>query len=112
MTSASITLRFLLLHLELTDRRGDLGGRQNRRRHLIEQRLEDVMIAPVDQNDVGIASLQRARRGDPGKSAADDHDALRRLGAAASARFRCAAGHLSGAVEYLPTSALIARLLV
>ena len=34
------------------------------------------MIAPIDQNDFGIASLQGPRRRDPGKAAADDDDAL------------------------------------
>jgi hypothetical protein len=48
---------FLLL-LDLTNRRGDLGGRENRGRHLVEKRLKDVMIAPVDQNDLGITSSQ------------------------------------------------------
>src|SRR5262249_2494601 len=38
----------LLLRLELTDWRSDLGGREDRRRHLIEQRLKDVMVAAVD----------------------------------------------------------------
>ena len=66
----------LLLVGELPDRSGDLGRRKNRGRHLIEQRLEDVVIAPVDQNDVRIAAFQGASRGDPGKSAADDHDPL------------------------------------
>ena len=44
----------LLPHLELTDWRRDLGGREDRRRHLIEQRLKNVVIAAVDQNDLGI----------------------------------------------------------
>ena len=33
------------------DRRGDVARRQRRRRHLIEQRLKDVVIAPVEQRD-------------------------------------------------------------
>jgi hypothetical protein len=37
-----------LLRLELTDRRRDLGGRENRRGHLIEQRLKYVVVAAVD----------------------------------------------------------------
>ena len=76
VTSASITVRFCLLLLELTNGRGDLGGRENRGRHLVEQRLKDVMIASIDQNDLGIASFQGPRRRDPGKAAANDHDAL------------------------------------
>jgi hypothetical protein len=34
-----------LLRLELTGRRSDLGGREDRRRHLIEQRLNCVVVA-------------------------------------------------------------------
>jgi hypothetical protein len=65
-----------LLLLDLTNRRRDLGGCQNRGRHLVEKRLKDVMIAPIDQNHLGIASFQGPRRRDPGKAAADDDDAL------------------------------------
>jgi hypothetical protein len=39
-----------LLLGELPDRGGDLGRRKHRGSNLIEQRLEDVVIAPVDQN--------------------------------------------------------------
>jgi hypothetical protein len=42
----------------------------------MEQRLEDMVIALVNQNDVRIASPQGASRGDAGKSATDDHDTL------------------------------------
>jgi hypothetical protein len=35
-----------------------------------------MMIAPVDQNDLGIASPQGPCRLDPGKAAANDDDAL------------------------------------
>jgi hypothetical protein len=65
-----------LLHLELTDRRGDLGRREHRRRHLVEQWLKDVVIAPVNQDDIDISMPQRACRGDAGEAAADDDDAL------------------------------------
>jgi hypothetical protein len=65
-----------LLVSELPHRGGDLGWCKNRGRHLIEQRLEDVVIALVDQNDFRIASFQSASRGDSSKSAADDHDTL------------------------------------
>ncbi len=65
-----------LLLGELPDRSGDLGRCQHRRRRLIEQRLENMVIAPVDQNDVGIGSSQSASRGDPSKATAHDHDAL------------------------------------
>ena len=45
-------------------------------RHLVEQRLKDVMIAPIDQNNFRVAPSQGPRRRDPGKTAANDHDAL------------------------------------
>jgi len=65
-----------LLRLELTDRRSDLGGREDGRRHLIEQRLKYVVVAAVDQYDLSIGVPQRVRRGDPSKAATNDHDAL------------------------------------
>jgi hypothetical protein len=60
----------------LTDRRSDLGGREDRRRHLIEQWLKYVVVAAVNQDDLGIGVPQRVRRRDPGKATVDDHDAL------------------------------------
>src|SRR5262249_12260907 len=38
-----------LFGLKLTDGRSDLGGREDCRRHLIEQRLKYVVVTPVDQ---------------------------------------------------------------
>src|SRR5262249_22648225 len=38
-----------LLRLELADRRGDLGGREDGGGHLIEQRLKNVVVAAIDQ---------------------------------------------------------------
>ncbi|MEA2789565.1 MAG: hypothetical protein QOG73_1971, partial [Acetobacteraceae bacterium] len=67
-----------LLHLELTDWRGDVSGREERRRHLIQQRLKYVVIAAVDQDDLGIGVPQRVHRRESGKTAADDHDTLAR----------------------------------
>src|SRR5207245_1062387 len=57
-------------------RGGDLGWCQNRSRYLVKQRLKDVVVATVDQNDVGITFLQGASSGDTSKSAADYYDAL------------------------------------
>jgi len=61
---------------ELPQRRGNLGWRQQSRCHLVQQRLEDVVIAPIDEQHVRLASPQRARRRDAGKAAAHDHDPL------------------------------------
>jgi hypothetical protein len=35
-----------------------------------------VVVAAVDQHDLGVGAPQRMRRCDPGKAAADDHDTL------------------------------------
>ncbi len=43
--------RVFLPAQNVADRPGDLGGRQSRRRHLIEQRLEAMIVLPVDQRD-------------------------------------------------------------
>src|SRR5580704_15610730 len=48
-----------LLCLELPDRRRDLGWRQNSGGDLVEERLKNMMIAPIDQRDVDVGSLQR-----------------------------------------------------
>jgi hypothetical protein len=53
--------KVLLLLGELPNRGGDFGWRETGCRYLIEQRLEDVMISPIDQNDFGITSSQRSR---------------------------------------------------
>ena len=73
-----------LLASKLPDRSSDLGWRKNCGRNLVEQRLEDVVIAPVDQNDVCIASFQSASRGDPGKPAANNDNTLSLQAAAAA----------------------------
>src|SRR5262249_54061286 len=61
---------------ELPDRGGDIGGCEYRGRHLIKQRLKNVMIAPVDYHDICIRISQGARRSDPSKSGAHDHHTL------------------------------------
>jgi len=35
-----------------------------------------VVVAPVDQDDIGIRVPQRMRRGEPGKTATDDDNPL------------------------------------
>jgi hypothetical protein len=71
--------KVLLLVSELPNWRGDFRRRENGGRCLVEQRLEDVMISPVDQNDFGIASSQRPSGCQPSEPPAHNHDA-RRLG--------------------------------
>ena len=57
-----------------SDRRGDIAGRQRRRCDLIEQRLEDVMVAAIDQRDANVRVAKSAGSGQAAKAAADDHD--------------------------------------
>jgi hypothetical protein len=79
---------FLLRH-KLTNGRSDLGGGEKRGRYLVKKRLKDVMIAPINQKDFCIASSQRPRRGDPGKAAANDDDALFFVGVACGCEKFC-----------------------
>ena len=51
-------------------------GRERGRRHLVEQRLEQVVVAPVDDGDVDVGALQLLDGGDAAKAAADDDDAM------------------------------------
>ena len=56
------------------DRRGDVPRRQRRHRDLIQQRLEDMMVAPIDQRDPHRRAAQRPRGIQAAETAADDHD--------------------------------------
>src|SRR5277367_517542 len=66
----------LLFRLKLSDWRRYLGWRQNGSRDLVKERLENVMIAPVDQRDLDVRSLKRPCCRDAGETAADDQDAF------------------------------------
>ena len=57
------------------ERRRDVRGRKRPRRDLVEERLEEVEVAPVDERDVGRRAPERARRLEAAEAAADDHDA-------------------------------------
>jgi hypothetical protein len=54
-------------------RRGEAGGG-----HLVQERLEDVMVVAVDERDLDGRMAQRARRGEAGEAPADDDDARSR----------------------------------
>ena len=59
---------------DVAQRRGDLAGREPAGGDLIEQRLEEVEVAPVDQRDLHRRAAQRLRRVEPAETAADDDD--------------------------------------
>jgi len=65
---------------DVADRRGDLPGRQHARRHLVQQRLEQMVVATIDQRDVDGSVGEHPDRRQPTEAAADDdHPVPRRL---------------------------------
>jgi hypothetical protein len=52
----------------------DQPGRQDARRHLVEQRLEQVVVGAVHHRDVHVGVRQRAHRVEPAEAPADDDD--------------------------------------
>jgi hypothetical protein len=61
---------------DAADRRGDVARVEHRRRHLVEERLEDVVVTPIDQRDVDRRLSQPARRLEPAEPPAQ-HDDMR-----------------------------------
>jgi len=59
---------------QLPKRCRHVGWREHRGCHLVEQRLKDVMVAAVDQQNIGVTARQGACGGDACKAAADDDD--------------------------------------
>jgi hypothetical protein len=53
---------------------GDLRRRQAGRRHLVEQRLEEMVVAPVDHGDIGIGAGEALRGAKAAETGADDDD--------------------------------------
>jgi hypothetical protein len=62
-----------------------LADREYACRHLVEERLEEVVVRPVDQRDVDVALAQEPRGEQAAETAADDHDAVGHRAAAAIA---------------------------
>jgi hypothetical protein len=56
------------------DRLRDIGRRERGGGDLVEERLEEMMVAPVNQRDEHRNVAQRLRRLEPGEAAADDDD--------------------------------------
>ena len=59
-----------------TERRGDVGGRQHPRRHLIEERLEHVMVAAVEERHLDRGATERLRDPKAREAPADDHNSM------------------------------------
>ena len=64
----------LVLH-EVTERVPDGGRLEEARRELVEERLERVVVVPVDEHDVDVRAAELAGCADPGKAAAEDENA-------------------------------------
>jgi hypothetical protein len=85
--------------------RADVSLGKNPRRELMEQRLNQVVIRPVNDRDIDIGAPQRLRRGESAESAADDHDAMgARVGAPAdfertTSMAMCVSGGLPAGVD-------------
>jgi hypothetical protein len=67
-------LDVLLPAQDPADGRRDVAGRQRRRRNLVEQRLEDVVIVPIDERHANGRPRQGARRVEATESTAENHD--------------------------------------
>ena len=51
-------------------------SREHARRHLVEQRLEQVMVRPIDNRHVDRRAAEGLRRPQPAEPRADDHGAV------------------------------------
>lgn len=61
---------------DFADGRGDVRGAEGGGGHLIEQRLEEVVVAAVDESDAGGRVFEGLGGGDAAEAAADDDDAF------------------------------------
>jgi hypothetical protein len=58
----------------LPERQRNLDRRQRPRCHLVDERLEQEVVLPVDERDVDVRAAQGARRKEPAEAASDDDD--------------------------------------
>ena len=72
VASASITRHVRLVPEHPADRRGDVGRAERGGRHLVEQRLEEVMVRAVDDRDPHGCAAQPARRRHAAEPRPDD----------------------------------------
>ena len=60
----------LALAQNVPQHRGDGAGREDAGGHLVQQRLEEVVVAPVDERDVDVGRSEQTGRGQAAKPAA------------------------------------------
>ena len=65
----------VLLVEEVADRMADGGLLEEPRGHLVQERLEGVVVVLVDEHDVDVALVQLLGGADPGEAAPEDEDA-------------------------------------
>ena len=73
--------RVLLAVQQVTQRVADRRRLEQAGRELVEERLEGVVVVPVDEHDVGVRVLELLRRADAGEAAAENENALPFVGA-------------------------------
>jgi hypothetical protein len=70
-------LHISIVTVDMAQRRGYLAGGKDASGYLVEERLEEVMVAPVDQRDIDVArSGQQPTCGESSKSTTYDHDTV------------------------------------
>src|ERR1700735_3628422 len=57
----------------IAERRSDIGWRKRARGHLVEKRLEEVIVAAIDERGAHAPSLHSYRRAEAAKAPANDH---------------------------------------
>src|SRR5262249_50812602 len=72
-------LDVLLFAQNPADRRGDVAGRQRRGRHLIEQRLKEMIVVAIEQRHAHVGATKGARCVEAAEAAADDDHTRSRL---------------------------------
>jgi hypothetical protein len=64
----------LVRRQQVSKRRCNVRGRQQRSGHLVEQRLKEVMIRPVDERDANGLTSKGPRSGKPTKATTENDD--------------------------------------
>ena len=64
----------MLAPQNMADRPGDLGRRKRRRRHLVQERLEAMVVLPVKERDRNGRAAQRLGGLEAAEACADDDD--------------------------------------
>ena len=69
-----------LRHQNPANRRGDLCRAEHGRRDLVQERLEHVVVLPIDEHHARVGLAERLRRGEAPEAASYDHYSRRRVG--------------------------------